>query len=61
VKRQDNVERLLLKNARWDKVRKAEEQQKEEGFPADDVDEMASRLTRWWNEDLTALRNDGAI
>lgn len=48
VERQDNADRLLFKNMRWDKIREAVEQQKkEEGFPSDDVDEMASRLTRW--------------
>jgi hypothetical protein len=45
---------MLFKNARWDKIREAVEQQKEEGFPADDVDEMASRLTRWTKRALEA-------
>ena len=47
-------ERLLLKNAPWDKIREAVERQKEAGFPPGDVDDMAGRLTTWVIEALEA-------
>ncbi|RYP19375.1 hypothetical protein DL766_008456 [Monosporascus sp. MC13-8B] len=59
--RQDVPQRLLFKNAPWDKVRKLVRLQKEEGFPTEDVDKMPSPyMNRWWNEDLTVLRNSRA-
>ena len=51
---QENRERLLLKNASWDKIREAVERQKEAGFRTDDVDQMASRLITWVNNALEA-------
>ena len=46
VEKQERQERLLFKNAPWDKIRQAVEHEKEAGFPSEDVDEMASRLTQ---------------
>jgi len=54
VVREERQERLLLKNAPWDKIRAAVEQEKEEGFPDGDVDEMADRLTSWVDKALEA-------
>ncbi|KAF9728557.1 zinc knuckle [Paraphaeosphaeria minitans] len=47
VGRQERQERLLFKNVPWDKIRQAVEHEKAAGFPSEDVDEMASRLTQW--------------
>lgn len=52
--REERQERLLLKNAPWDKIRAAVEREKGEGFLAGDVDEMAGRLTAWVNKALEA-------
>jgi hypothetical protein len=51
---QENQERLLFKNAPWDKIREAVQRQKEAGFGTDDVDQMVSRLTTWVNDALEA-------
>jgi hypothetical protein len=48
VERQERLERqkrLLFKNAPWDKMRQTIDYEKAAGFPAEDVDEMASRFT----------------
>lgn len=39
--------RLLLKNARWDKIREAVGRQTEAGFPTEDVDEMVMSFNHW--------------
>ena len=54
VGRQDTQERLLFKNAPWDKIREAVERQKEAGFPAENVEEMMSRIVTWANCALEA-------
>jgi hypothetical protein len=51
---QGNQERLLFKNAPWDKIREAVQRQKEAGFGTDDVDQIVSRLTTWVNDALEA-------
>src|ERR1700730_3306730 len=51
---QENQERLLIKNANWDKIREDMERQKETGFPTENVDEMVDCLNRWVNKALEA-------
>jgi hypothetical protein len=52
INKQESQERLLFKNAPWNKIREAAEQEKEESFPIQDLNEMASRLTSWVNKAL---------
>jgi exonuclease III len=54
INKQESQERLLFKNAPWKKIREVVEQEKEKGFPTEDVDEMASLLTSWVNKALEA-------
>lgn len=43
----ESQERLLLKNARSDKIREMVGRLKEAGFPLEDVDEMVGSLNYW--------------
>jgi hypothetical protein len=54
VDKQESQERLLFKNAPWDKIREAVAQEKEEGFLTEDVDMMAEQLTGWVNKAVEA-------
>ena len=49
---QESQERLLIKNANWDKIRDDIKRQKEMGFPTEDVDEMVDCLNSWVNKAL---------
>ena len=52
IEKQEMQERLLLRNAPWDKIREAVRQEKEEGFLTQDVDEMVGQMTLWVNKAL---------
>lgn len=50
----EDQEKLTLKNAPWGRIRDTVLQQKEEGFPATDVDKMVECLTKWVGTALQA-------
>jgi hypothetical protein len=52
VDREERQERLVLKNAPWDRIRTAVEKEKEQGFLVGDVDEITGQLTAWVNKAL---------
>jgi hypothetical protein len=52
IEKQDTQERMLFKNASWDKIREAVRQEKEVGFPARDVDKMLDQMMLWMNKVL---------
>jgi hypothetical protein len=52
IEEQEMQERILFKNAPWDKIREVVTQEKEEGFSTQDVDGMVGQLTSWVNKAL---------